>query len=53
MAKRQTDYRHLRLDRRDLKLLASRAAMPIKRLSGNGRTASPFDRIGIPAMGYE
>jgi hypothetical protein len=54
MAKRQTDYRHLRLDRRDLKLLAFRAAMLTKRSAGNGRTAiSPFGRIRTPARGYE
>jgi hypothetical protein len=54
MAKRQTDYRHLHLDRRDLKLLAFRAAMLTKRSAGNGRTAiSPFGRIRTPARGYE
>jgi hypothetical protein len=52
VAKRQTNYRDLRLDRRDLKLPAFRTVMLTKQ-SADGRTAgSPFDHIRIPAMGY-
>jgi hypothetical protein len=52
-AKSQTDYRHFRLERRDLKLLAFWIAMLTKRSAGNERTAGrPFDSIRIVGMGY-